>query len=57
MKDIESKQAIEKIDLIIEQLNEIKQRLQGAAPKEELAPEEYDELPDDVRALINDTTS
>jgi len=57
MEEIESKQAIEKIELIMEQLQEIKQHLEGAAPKVEEEPEEYDELPDDVRALINGATS
>ncbi len=57
MEDIESKQAIEKIELIMEQLQEIKQQLEGAAPKEKETPEEYDELPDDVRALVNGASS
>ena len=42
MEEIESKQAIEKIELIMEQLQEIKQHLEGAAPKVEEEPEEYD---------------
>ena len=59
MEDIDSKQNTEqtvaKLDNIIKEINEIKEYLSSdvsynSAPEE---PKEYDELPDDIRALVS----